>query len=107
MPELTRLQKLERFAVLDAASADEYVLGLALSAAEAALEKAGAPDASDSDPLWELCLMQLATYYHDARGAQGTEYPEFPPYVTDAVNQIKYTRAAAAWAAAHAGEGSA
>lgn len=74
---MPNISDLKRYAVVDS-SEDDFVLGKCMAAAERYLVNAGVLVPTEEDPLYDLCVYQLAVHYYDNRVLLVTRRSSFP-----------------------------
>ncbi len=82
------ISDLKRYAVVDS-SEDDFVLEKCMAAAERYLVNAGVPVPTEENPLYDLCVYQLAVHYYDNRGALGDKAEQLPFGVTSIIHQLR------------------
>lgn len=70
--------------------ASEEVVELCLNAAKRWFDKAGVPEPADTDPLYDMGVYQLATFYYERRSPEGINFAAPPPFgIQGIVLQLK------------------
>lgn len=85
---MPNISDLKRYAVVDS-SEDDFVLGKCMAAAERYLVNAGVLVPTEEDPLYDLCVYQLAVHYYDNRGALSDKAEQLPFGVTSIIHQLR------------------
>lgn len=85
---MPNISDLKRYAVVDS-SEDDFVLEKCMAAAERYLVNAGVPVPTGEDPLYDLCVYQLAVHYYDNRGAAQDKAEQLPFGVGSIIHQLR------------------
>lgn len=85
---MPNISDLKRYAVVDS-SEDDFVLEKCMAAAERYLFNAGVPAPTEENPLYDLCVYQLAVHYYDNRGAAGDKVEQLPFGVGSIIHQLR------------------
>ena len=86
---MANIEGLIAYGIIDGDASDE-VAELCLNAAKQWFRRAGVPEPQEADPLYDLGVYQLATFYYEKRSPEGINFAASPPFgIQGIVLQLK------------------